>query len=236
MDKPIIEVKDLGKKFQIPHPDTGVIRDFWALQDINLSIAAGSTVAVLGANGSGKSTLFKMLCEVSPPSVGSITLRGGISSLLEVGVGFHPELTGRENIYLNGAFLGMRRREIKSKLEDIIAMSAIGDFLNLPVKRYSSGMVTRLAFAIVAYLRTDILILDEVLAVSDRKFQKMAIDRVKQRAAEGGTVLMSSHDPHVLEEVCDRAIVLSKGKLMGEGPYQEMASKYLQLQESIGFL
>lgn len=226
----IIEIYGLSKRYRIPNLDGVGLKDFWALKDINFTVEKGAAVAILGENGSGKSTLFKLISEVTCPTEGGIIVQGTISSLLEVGIGFHPELTGKENIYLNGAFLGMRKGEIDEKLEAIITLANQFDFINMPIKRYSSGMRTRLAFAIAANLQTDILILDEVLAVSDRKFQEMAIEEVQQRISEGGTILMSSHDPNVLKEVCTRAIILNNGKLIGEGPYEQMTSEYLQIR------
>ena len=207
MSKPIIETFDLGKKYQIYSPDNAAVKgglanrltssvfsrkkqDVWALRHINIQIEKGDIVAVVGGNGSGKSTLFRLLSQISGPSEGEVILRGSVSCMLEAGVGFHDELSGRENIYLNGTLLGMTRAEIDKQFDDIVSFSEVEDYLNVPVKKYSSGMYVRLAFAVASYLRTDILLIDEVLSVGDESFRRKAIKRMKQMADEGCTILM----------------------------------------------
>jgi lipopolysaccharide transport system ATP-binding protein len=200
--------------------------EFWALQDINLSIEQGDTVGIIGRNGAGKSTLLKILSRTTLPTKGKIYTRGRIASLLEVGTGFHPELTGRENVYLNGAILGMTRKEVASKFEEIVAFSEIENFIDTPVKRYSSGMYVRLAFAVAAHLEPDILIVDEVLAVGDSAFQSKCIGRIGDVNKEGRTVIVVSHNMAMLSSLCKRGVVLSKGKI---------ANPITSINESINF-
>lgn len=232
MSAAIIETFGLGKKYLSKGTNFAHKEYFWALQDVNLSIQEGATVAVLGSNGSGKSTLFKLISEVSLPSKGNIVVRGSISSLLEVGVGFHPELTGKENIYLNGAFLGMHKREIELKVDEILSLSEMNDFIHLPVKRFSTGMKTRLAISVAAHLRTDILILDEVLSVADQKFKQRAINHLKERSIQGGTILVSSHDMGLLKELCSLACYFENGKLVASGNAPEVINLYQSSQSN----
>ena len=186
---------------------------FFALRGIDLEIEQGDVVGIIGKNGAGKSTLFKILSRITKPTHGSVKTRGRTSSLLEVGTGFHPELTGRENIYLNGAILGMRRKEIGRKFDQIIDFSGIEEFVDTPVKRYSSGMYVRLAFAVAAHLEPDILIIDEVLAVGDAEFQEKCLGKMKEVSGEGRTVLFVSHQMNTIESLCKRGIILEEGKV-----------------------
>lgn len=201
----------------------------WALQDINFSVAPGEVFGIIGKNGAGKSTLLKLLSRVTGPTTGVIKSRGRIASLLEVGTGFHPELTGRENIFLNGAILGMTKSEIKSKLEEIITFSGCEMYIDTPVKRYSSGMTVRLAFAVAAHLEPDILVIDEVLAVGDAEFQKKAIGKMQDISkSDGRTVLFVSHNMAAVKSLCTRAIVLEHGKVAFEGGTDNAVNFYLQ--------
>lgn len=185
--------------------------DFWALSDVNLEIQQGERVGIIGRNGAGKSTLLKLLSRITEPSKGRIYLRGRVASLLEVGTGFHPELSGRENIYLNGAVLGMNRSEIGRKFDEIVAFAEVERFLDTPVKRYSSGMYTRLAFAVASHLDADVLMVDEVLAVGDAVFQKRCLNRMQNISNEGRTVLLVSHRMSAIERLCERVLVLNGG-------------------------
>jgi len=201
---------------------------FWALDDVSFEIERGGRVGIIGRNGAGKSTLLKILSRITEPSTGTVRIRGRVASLLEVGTGFHPELTGRENIYLNGAILGMSRTEIRRKFDEIVAFAEVERFLDTPVKRYSSGMYVRLAFAVAAHLEPEILIVDEVLAVGDAQFQKKCLGRMQQVGREGRTVLFVSHNMRAISQLCDRAILLSGGKLVADGPADEVVDAYLQ--------
>lgn len=200
---------------------------FWALQDINLTIQKGEVLGIIGKNGAGKSTLLKLLSKITHPTTGTIHIDGRITSLLEVGTGFHPELTGKENIFLNGALLGMKRDEIKQKLDEIIAFSGVEKFINMPVKHYSSGMYVRLAFAVAAHLNTEILVIDEVLAVGDQEFQNKCLGKMEGYADSGRTVLLVSHNlPHI-SNLCTRAILLESGTLTHKGHPDIVIEKYL---------
>lgn len=185
--------------------------DFWALKDINFTINKGDKVGIIGRNGAGKSTLLKVLSRITEPTTGKIHINGRIASLLEVGTGFHPELSGRENIYLNGAILGMSRKEIKSKFDEIVAFAEIEKFLDTPVKRYSSGMYVRLAFSVAAHLEPEILVVDEVLAVGDVEFQKKCLGKMKDVSKEGRTILFVSHNMNAIEQLCNKAMLLDNG-------------------------
>ena len=202
---------------------------FWALRDVSFEIQPGEVVAVVGRNGAGKSTLLKILSRIVEPTKGVARLRGRVASLLEVGTGFHPELTGRENIYLNGAILGMRKAEIERKFDEIVAFSEIEEFLDTPVKRYSSGMYVRLAFAVAAHLEPEILIVDEVLAVGDYAFQQKCIGKMKNvSAGEGRTILFVSHNMGVLAQLCQYGIQLEDGRVTMVGPVKEVIQAYLR--------
>jgi lipopolysaccharide transport system ATP-binding protein len=199
----------------------------WSLRDIDFEVQQGQVVGVIGRNGAGKSTLLKILSRVTAPTRGSIKVKGRIASLLEVGTGFHPELTGRENIYLNGAILGMRKKEIQRKLDEIVAFSGVERYLDTPVKRYSSGMYVRLAFAVAAHLESEILIVDEVLAVGDMEFQKKCLGKMKDVSNDGRTVLFVSHQMGSIAQLCSRALLLYQGRIIKEGPVEETIDAYL---------
>ena len=200
---------------------------FWALRDVSLTVGRGEVVGVVGRNGAGKSTLLKILSRITEPTEGEVHLFGRVSSLLEVGTGFHPELTGRENIYLNGAILGMTRREIRAKFDDIVAFAETEAFLDVPVKRYSSGMYMRLAFAVAAHLDPDILLVDEVLAVGDAAFQKKCLGRVEQISGQGRTVVIVSHNMTVISTLSDRVVWLDEGRIVEEGDPAGVIARYL---------
>ncbi|AFM03629.1 ABC-type polysaccharide/polyol phosphate transport system, ATPase component [Bernardetia litoralis DSM 6794] len=201
--------------------------DFWALKDINFDIQQGDRVGIIGRNGAGKSTLLKVLSRITEPTTGSIAIKGRIASLLEVGTGFHPELSGRENIFLNGAILGMGRKEIKSKFDEIVDFSEIEKFLDTPVKRYSSGMYVRLAFAVAAHLEPEILIVDEVLAVGDSKFQKKCLGKMGEVSSQGRTILFVSHNTTFVRSLCNKGIWLDKGQVRQTGSTAEVINSYL---------
>ncbi len=198
----------------------------WALQNINFSLNDGEVLGVVGKNGAGKSTLLKLLSRVTAPTSGEIKVKGRIASLLEVGTGFHPELTGKENIFLNGAILGMTKKEIHSKFDEIVDFSGVSKYVDTPVKRYSSGMYVRLAFAVAAHLEPEILIVDEVLAVGDAEFQKKAIGKMQSVSKSGRTVLFVSHNLTAVEQLCTRGILLQNGMLKLEGPIHDITSAY----------
>lgn len=212
------------------NPSVKGISDFvWSLKDINFDINQGDAVGIIGRNGAGKSTLLKLLSRVTSPTTGEIKVKGRIASLLEVGTGFHPELSGRENIYLNGAILGMRKREITRKLDEIIDFSGVERYIDTPVKRYSSGMYVRLAFAVAAHLESEILIVDEVLAVGDAEFQKKCLGKMGDISkGEGRTVLFVSHNMSAVKTLCNQGIVLENGKVLYSGTTENAINKYLQ--------
>jgi lipopolysaccharide transport system ATP-binding protein len=201
----------------------------WALKDINFEVKQGEVLGIIGKNGAGKSTLLKILSQVTSPTLGEIKIKGRIASLLEVGTGFHPELTGRENIFLNGAILGMTKAEIKSKLEEIVDFSGVEKYVDTPVKRYSSGMMVRLGFAVAAHLEPEILIVDEVLAVGDAEFQKKCVGKMKDVSGAGRTVLFVSHQMGIINQLCDRAILLKAGTVFADGPTKKIVDFYLNL-------
>ena len=199
----------------------------WALKDVSFSVDQGEVVGIVGVNGAGKSTLLKVVSNITPPTIGSITIRGRVSSLLEVGTGFHPELTGRENVYLNGTILGMRKKEVDSKFDEIVDFSGVEKFLDTPVKRYSMGMRVRLAFAVAAHLEPEILIIDEVLAVGDAEFQKKCLSKMEDVGKEGRTVLFVSHNMAAVTRLCSRGILLSGGSIIGDSDAHTIVSTYL---------
>ncbi len=204
-------------------------KPFWALRNVSLSIYKGERVGIIGSNGAGKSTLLKILCRVTAPTEGDIDLYGRVASLLEIGTGFHAELTGRENIYLNGSILGMKKDEITDRLNDIIEFSEIGDFIDTPVKRYSSGMFVKLAFSVAAHLNSEILIMDEVLAVGDMAFQKKCLDKMRETAEnDGKTILYVSHNMETIRNLCDRVIVINKGNIIYDGNVEDGIAVYLK--------
>lgn len=217
------KLRDL-KKFGDEDDDT----TFWALQDINFNVNEGEVLGIIGHNGAGKSTLLKILSRITEPSLGEISIRGRVSSLLEVGTGFHPDLTGRDNIYMNGTILGMRKKEIDAKLEEIIEFSGITKHIDTPVKRYSSGMTVRLAFSVAAHLEPEILIIDEVLAVGDASFQKKCLGKMKDVSGQGRTVLFVSHNMGAVQNLCTRGILLKSGRKIYDGAIDQVILKYME--------
>jgi lipopolysaccharide transport system ATP-binding protein len=262
--KPIIEVHNLSKKYKIGavQPRYLSLRDslsttfkgvknwvnfdkseglkpidntdFWALKDINFTVNAGESIGIIGRNGAGKSTLLKILSRITPPTSGRAVLRGRLASLLEVGTGFHPELTGRENVYFNGSILGLRKVEIDKQFDEIVQFSGIEQFIDTPMKNYSSGMQLRLAFAVAAHLEPEILIIDEVLAVGDAEFQKKCLGKMDEVSRSGRTVIFVSHNMSALKELCQRGIVLKKGEIVFDGKINNAIDSYLTIQNSEG--
>lgn len=210
--------------------------EFWALQDINFSVDEGEVIGIIGNNGAGKSTLLKVLSQITKPTSGRIELTGRVASLLEVGTGFHPELTGRENVFLNGTILGMTRKEIFSKFDEIIAFSGVEKFIDTPVKHYSSGMYVRLAFSVAAHLDPEILIIDEVLAVGDVEFQRKCLGKMKDVAGQGRTVLFVSHNMASVRMLCTRALVMKEGELIFQGDVDDAVQLYLGNNEGNDFV
>ena len=245
MSKTAIRVENLGKQYNIGAPQIKyqTLRDkmadavkrrekaadhyIWALKDVSFEVKEGQVLGVVGRNGAGKSTLLKILSRVTEPTEGSIEIRGRVGSLLEVGTGFHPELTGRENIFLNGAILGMKRIEIDKKFDEIVDFSEVEKFIDTPVKRYSSGMYLRLAFAVAAHLEPEILVVDEVLAVGDAEFQKKCLGKMSDVAQQGRTVLFVSHNMSAVLRLTQETLVIDHGKLLMRGPTPEAIDYYL---------
>ena len=263
MNKPIIEIKNIKKKYNISHQRGGYValrdvftnilknpfrfakqkakqvagigtkEEFWALNGVDIKINKGDIIGVIGHNGAGKSTLLKILTGITPPTEGEITMRGRIASLLEVGTGFHPELTGRENIFLNGAILGMTKKEIVRKFDKIVAFSGVEKFLDTPVKYYSSGMYVRLAFSVAAHMESDILLVDEVLAVGDADFQKKCLGKMEEvTQAEGRTILLVSHNMGAIQRLCKKTVLLNKGKVVFYGDTKEAIECYLDNEDA----
>lgn len=208
---------------------TGVLRDkeFWALDDVSFEVRRGEAFGIIGSNGAGKSTILKLLSGIMKPTRGTLAVRGRLSALIEVGAGFHLDLTGRENIYLNGTILGMTREEIRRKLDDIVDFAGMGEFIDTPVKRYSSGMYARLGFSVAAHVEPDLLIVDEVLSVGDYLFQQKCIARMTSILKGGTTVLFVSHNLHAVSELCQRSMLLEKGKLLACGPTDDVIRQYV---------
>jgi lipopolysaccharide transport system ATP-binding protein len=204
------------------------LEEFWALNDVNLDVKDGDRLGIIGRNGAGKTTLLKVLSRITEPTAGRAIIRGRIASLLEVGTGFHPELTGRENVYLNGSILGMSREEIKRKFDEIVCFSGVEQFIDTPVKRYSSGMYVRLAFAVAAHIEPEILIVDEVLSVGDAEFQKKAIGKMEDVTKDGRTVIFVSHNLASVSLLCNRALLLNQGTIMEEGTPDLIINNYLE--------
>ena len=217
-------LKVLFRRNGRPHPGKDTI---WALKDVSFEVREGEVVGIIGRNGAGKSTLLKILSRITEPTSGYAKIHGRVGSLLEVGTGFHPELTGRENIYLNGAILGMKKAEIERKFDEIVAFAEMEKFIDTPVKRYSSGMYVRLAFAVAAHLEPEILVVDEVLAVGDAAFQKKCLGKMHNVAREGRTVLFVSHNLGAVTQLCTSALLLCQGRLVAEGPTKEIIDQYL---------
>jgi len=259
METPIIEIKSVGKRYNINHHLGGYVtlrdviantfksplkflkakakkiagidtkEDFWALKDVSFNVQKGEVIGIIGPNGSGKSTLLKILSQITPPTEGEIIIQGKVGSLLEVGTGFHGELSGRENIFLNGAILGMSKKEIREKFDRIVEFSGIGKFIDTPVKYYSSGMYVRLAFSVAAHMDPDILIIDEVLAVGDMEFQKKCLGKMDDiTKEEGRTILFVSHNMDAIEKLCKRCIVLKNGSIDYIGGVEESINRYME--------
>lgn len=250
MGNPIVEVRGISKQYRLGQIGMTSLREdverigrwmrgkkneavipadksFWALRDVSFDIEPGEVIGIIGRNGAGKSTLLKILSRITEPTTGEITLRGRVGSLLEVGTGFHPELSGRDNIFLNGAILGMRQAEIARKFDEIVEFAEVGKFIDTPVKRYSSGMYVRLAFAIAAHLEPEILIVDEVLAVGDAQFQRKCIGRMQEISqGHGRTVLFVSHSMATIRRLCKRCVVLEAGQVRGVFPVEEAIEHY----------
>jgi lipopolysaccharide transport system ATP-binding protein len=247
MNKPIIEVKNLSKKYTLGERQpyysfrdtiSGILKspfrkdklkpdEFWALKDVSFDVNEGDVVGIIGRNGAGKSTLLKILSQITPPTEGEVTLGGRVASLLEVGTGFHPELTGKENIYLNGAILGMKRWEINNKFKDIVNFAEIEKFIDTPVKHYSSGMYMRLAFAVAAHLEPEILLVDEVLAVGDIQFQKKCLRKMGEVARNGRTIIFVSHDISAIRQLTERCQLYENGKLIEYSNTKNTLATYL---------
>ena len=209
-------------------------RDFWALKGVTLEVEQGKVLGIIGRNGAGKSTLLKIISRITAPTPGMVRIKGRVASLLEVGTGFHPELTGRENVFLNGAILGMTKAEVRSKFDEIVDFSGVGKFIDTPVKRYSSGMYVRLAFAVGAHLEPEILLVDEVLAVGDAGFQKKCLGKMDEVTKQGRTVLFVSHNLDAVSTLCDRVIWLDEGEIFLDGPPQEVVPRYCDAMMSLG--
>lgn len=231
-------LQQIGARHLMIEPDDPqagpVPNTLWALKDISFSVRSGEVIGIIGRNGAGKTTLLKILSQITEPTSGQAIMRGRVSSLLEVGTGFHPELTGRENIYLNGAILGMRKTEMDRKFDEIVAFSEIEKFIYTPVKRYSSGMYVRLAFAVAAHMEPEILLVDEVLAVGDIEFQKKCLGKMEDVGKQGRTVLVISHNMASILNICQRAILLNKGKLVVNGRAADVIHEYLAITRSTG--
>jgi ABC-type polysaccharide/polyol phosphate transport system ATPase subunit len=240
--KPILEIQHISKKFKIHHEQQPYLslrdslssvfkvknstQNFWALNDVSFNVEKGDTIGIIGKNGAGKSTLLKILSRITPPTTGKIICRGRIASLLEVGTGFHPELSGRENVFMNGSILGMRRAEILNNFDAIIEFAGIDKFVDTPLKHYSSGMQLRLAFAVAAFLQNEILIIDEVLAVGDAEFQKKCMGKMGDISQSGRTILFVSHNMHALNQLCKRSVMLEKGQVQRIGDTHEIIDYY----------
>jgi lipopolysaccharide transport system ATP-binding protein len=213
-----------------PNRESIDLEELWALKGVNFEVQQGERIGIIGANGAGKSTLLKVLSRITEPTTGKVRIKGRVSSLLEVGTGFHPELTGRENIFLNGAILGMTRQEVKGKFDEIVAFAELEKFLDTPVKRYSSGMYVRLAFAVAAHLEPEILIVDEVLAVGDAAFKKKCLGKMDDVARGGRTILLVSHNMAAVQNLCERILLIANGRIEIDGTSDEAISSYLQAQ------
>jgi homopolymeric O-antigen transport system ATP-binding protein len=209
-------------------------QEIWALEDVSFEVPKGEVLGVIGRNGAGKSTLLKVLTRITTPTAGRVEIRGRVGSLLEVGTGFHPELTGRENIYLNGAILGMKRREIDRRFDAMVEFSGVETFIDTPVKRYSSGMYVRLAFSVAAHLEPDVMLVDEVLSVGDAEFQRRCLGRMEELGSAGRTVLFVSHQLSAVAQLCDRAIQIDGGRIVQDGPPAEVIANYLHQTHSAG--
>jgi ABC-type polysaccharide/polyol phosphate transport system ATPase subunit len=230
-----IRFDGVSKRYRIRRPaspgEAPVAADFWAIRDVTFEVPHGETLGIIGPNGAGKSTVLKLLSRITAPSAGTITLNGRLAALIEVGSGFHPELTGRENVFLSGSILGMKRREIAAKLERIVDFSGVGSFIDVPVKWYSSGMYVRLGFAIAAHLEADILLVDEVLAVGDAAFQLQCYERIGELRRQGTTMLFISHDLTSVDRLCDRVLLMNAGALAAAGSPRDVIRAYEQMTD-----
>ncbi|HTF21905.1 MAG TPA: ABC transporter ATP-binding protein [Chryseolinea sp.] len=251
--KPILEVHNIGKHYRIRHQTGGYLslrdrlldvlstrnethEEFWALRNVSFGVEPGESLGIIGRNGAGKSTLLKVLSRITPPTTGRFSARGRIASLLEVGTGFHPELSGRENVFFNGSLLGMKRREIEAKFDEIVDFSGVERFLDTPLKHYSSGMQLRLAFAVAAFLEPEILVVDEVLAVGDAEFQKKCLGKMEDVSRSGRTILFVSHNLGAIKNLCSRTILLDGGRVLMDGTVDAGLSAYLAPQNRKGDL
>lgn len=243
-----VRIENLGKRYVVPHQESDsqrgrfrahlksflpFLRDreedyFWALKDVSLEVKQGDVLGILGKNGSGKSTLLKILSQVTLPTEGRVTLRGRVGSLLEVGTGFHPDLTGRENVFMSGVLLGLKRAEIAKRFDEIVEFSGIEKFIDMPVKHYSSGMYVRLAYAVASMLRSDILVLDEVMAVGDASFREKSQKNIEKIAGDGRTVLFVSHNIQAIRSICTTGVLLTKGRVTAQGSAEEVATTYMR--------
>ena len=219
-----VSVEGVWKRFRLGTRRSA--NDFWALRDVSFTVPTGDSFGIIGRNGAGKSTLLKLLAAISAPTRGRIVINGRLAALIEVGSGFHPELTGRENVFLSGAILGMRRREIAAKLPSIVDFAGVGPFIDTPVKWYSSGMYVRLGFSIAAHLEPDVLLVDEVLAVGDAEFQLRCLERIRDLKRQGVTILFISHDLTAVEQLCDAAMLLEKGQIAALGAPSDVVAQY----------
>ena len=245
MSNPVIRIENIGKEYSIGVSNSTSVRDslgrrwsaifgkknrakdsFWALRNIEFNLQKGEVLGIIGRNGAGKSTLLKILSRITSPTEGKLEIIGRVASLLEVGTGFHPELTGRENVFLNGTLLGMSRKEVSLKFDEIVDFSGVEKFIDTPIKHFSSGMYVRLAFAVAAHLEPEILIVDEVLAVGDIAFQKKCLGKMKDVSGQGRTILFVSHNLQAVRTLCTRAILLHKGKMIMDGQVNDAISNY----------
>lgn len=231
--RPVTNLKRLRKLSNFSETSDGSEDIVWAVKDVSFEVKQGEVVGIIGCNGAGKSTLLKILCRITEPTSGRAIVEGRVGSLLEVGTGFHPELTGRENVYLNGVILGMKKAEVEKKFGEIVAFSEVGKFIDTPVKRYSSGMKVRLAFAVAAHLEPEILLVDEVLAVGDAAFQKKCLGKMQDVASEGRTVLFVSHNMVAMQSLCSRVIWLDEGKKKEDGQASQVVSDYLKTAHGV---
>jgi len=256
--KPILKISNLSKQYRVrglssvnPTLREALINTFknpllrlkrkspnqsemlWVLKDVSFVVEPGEVVGIIGRNGAGKSTLLRILCRITKPTAGEVDIYGRVGSLLEIGTGFHPDLTGRENVYLNAAIIGMKRGEIKRKFDEIVAFAEVERFLDEPVKHYSSGMYLRLAFAVAAHFEPEVLILDEVLAVGDAAFRKKCLAKMKEVSRDGRTVFFVSHDMYSVQQLCDRVLLIESGRLLEDGNAQPVSADYLKMVTSM---
>jgi ABC-2 type transport system ATP-binding protein len=233
-----VRLRGVARRFKLVHERNATLKetvlrrrrttseDFWAVQGIDLDVAPGEALGIVGRNGSGKSTLLKLLAGIIPPNRGTVEIGGSVAAMLELGAGFHPDFTGRENVYMNGAIYGLGERDVTERLDDIVAFSELEEFIDMPVRTYSSGMQMRLAFAVSSHVNPDVLLLDEVLAVGDESFQRKCIARLADYKRGGGTLVLVTHDPNSVEQMCDHAIVLADGKVLAEGAPAKVLTTY----------